>query len=286
MIGQKYLSVFLQFQLIQNMFHNISGEFAALLTAFLWTATALAFESAGKIVGSLAVNIIRLGFATIILAAFNYVTRGLAFPSDATMQSWIYLSLSGLVGFVIGDLCLFQAFVIMGARVSMLIMALAPAFTALIGYVVLGETLTMQSLIAMFITLAGIAMVVLQKSAGSNKSAFKMETTYPVKGLLFALGGAIGQAGGLILSKKGMGDYDAFAATQIRIMAGVVGFFVVIALVGRIHLVRTALKNLMAMKRIAIGSVTGPFLGVSFSLLAIQNTNACSCITHSNCYFY
>ena len=53
-------------------------------------------------------------------------------------------------------------------------------------------------------------------------------------GLLFALGGAIGQAGGLILSKKGMGDYDAFAATQIRIMAGVVGFFVVIALVGRI----------------------------------------------------
>ena len=33
-------------------------------------------------------------------------------------------------------------------------------------------------------------------------------------------------------------------------------------------------KNIPAMKRIFVGSIFGPFLGVSFSLLAVQYTNA------------
>jgi len=84
------------------------GEFAALLTAVFWTVTSMSFESAGKRVGSLAVNLIRLWIALIIYAIYLQVTRGMFLPFDAGAERWIWLGLSGLVGFVIGDLLLFR----------------------------------------------------------------------------------------------------------------------------------------------------------------------------------
>ena len=95
-----------------------------------------------------------------------------------------------------------------------------------------------------------------------------------MQGIFLAFGGALGQAAGLVLSKKGMGDYDAFASSQIRVLTGIVGFTILFFFLKRWKRVGQALQNKPAMKRIALGSVFGPFLGVSFSLLAIQHTQA------------
>ena len=116
-----------------------AGEFTSLLTAMFWTITALAFEAAGKRVGSLAVNILRLIVGFVFISIFTWFYRGYMFPVDAPARTWFYLILSGLAGFVFGDLCLFQSFVVVGARISMLIMALSPPMTALIGWIILGE---------------------------------------------------------------------------------------------------------------------------------------------------
>jgi drug/metabolite transporter (DMT)-like permease len=109
------------------------GELAALGTALCWTITALSFESAGKRIGSLTVNLIRLLMAAVFFALYGWLVRGLAVPTDAGAYAWTWLGLSGLVGFLIGDLLLFQAFVDIGARISMLIYASVPPITALLG---------------------------------------------------------------------------------------------------------------------------------------------------------
>ncbi|MCW0482813.1 DMT family transporter [Gaoshiqia sediminis] len=254
------------------------GEIAALLTAVFWTVTSMAFESAGKKVGSLAVNLIRLVIAFFIYAVYTQVTRGMWFPFDASAESWMWLMLSGLVGFVIGDLLLFQAFVIIGARISMLIMAMTPPFTAFISYFMLGEVLSPMNWLGMAVTLAGISMVILKREnkslQGEEAIRRRLTSAYSLPGILLALGGALGQAAGLVLSKKGMGDYNAFAASQIRVLTGIVGFAVLIFVLKRYGRVWGALKNTSAMKRITLGSFFGPFLGVSFSLLSIQHTKA------------
>jgi len=153
-------------------------------------------------------------------------------------------------------------------------MSLVPPITALIGWITLGEVLSGIEFLGMGITVAGISMVMLSRQNKGNKFSLKKGKMGPVVlGSLLALGGAIGQAAGLVLSKKGMQDMDAFAATQIRIMAGVVGFLVVITLFKRWKQVHAAVKDLKAMKFMTIGSFTGPFLGVSFSLLAVQHTD-------------
>jgi drug/metabolite transporter (DMT)-like permease len=253
---------------------NYFGEIAGLLTAVFWTVTSMAFESAGKKVGSLAVNLIRLVMAFFFIGLYSWIARGFFFPTDATLFQWQWLALSGLVGFVIGDLLLFQAFVVVGARISMLMMSLAPPFAAFVGWLMLGEVLTPKNWLGMAITMAGIIIVILkrEKTELNGSIVRKLKSSYSVPGILLALGGALGQAAGLVLSKKGMGSYDAFSASQIRVLAGIAGFSILFFFMNRWRRVWTALKHISAMKRITLGAFFGPFLGVSFSLLAVQHT--------------
>lgn len=254
------------------MMMDHAGEFAALLTAGFWTVTALAFEAASKKLGSMVVNLLRLIVGFIFLSVFVYFYRGTLLPVDATPQAWFYLSLSGLIGFVFGDLCLFQAFVVIGARVSMLLMALAPPMTAFIGYYVLGEKLAPLSWLGMILTMTGIALVVLKRHTHeeANGGIRGMKLNYPVWGIMLGLGGALGQAAGLVLSKLGMEGYDTFAATQIRVITGIAGFSVLFFIM---RLWRDAFRGLTYRKpmlQLTLGAFFGPFLGVSFSLIAIK----------------
>ncbi len=247
---------------------NYIGEIAALLTAIFWTVTSFAFENASLKIGSLPVNIIRLFMAFIFLSIFTFFYRGLLFPTDATAENWLWLILSGLVGFVFGDLCLFKSYTIIGSRFAMLIMTLAPPIAAISGWIFLKERLSLLNWLGMLLTLGGISLAIFNRNHHDGKIGLKLST----KGLLFAFGGAIGQALGLVLSKIGMKGYDPFASTQIRIIAGIAGFSILVAIMGRWKSVVQSVSNKSAMISTGIGSFFGPFLGVSFSLFSITKT--------------
>lgn len=246
---------------------NYIGELAAVATALFWTITALAFERASLRVGSLATNIIRLFIGFLFLSAFTYFYRNSFFPYDASFYSWFWLILSGFVGFVFGDLFLFKSFTIIGSRFAMLIMTMVPPITALSGWIILGEKLTSMNFVGMFLTIGGISLAIFSRNNANGKLSLKLS----VKGILFAFGGALGQALGLVLSKFGMKSYDPFAATQIRLIAGMFGFTALVTILGQWGSVIKAFSNRQGMTAISLGSFFGPFLGVSFSLLAIQH---------------
>lgn len=255
---------------MDNFISSHIGELAALFTAFCWTITSMSFESAGKKVGSLSVNLIRLIIAFIFLGTYTMISQGHFFPSGAGAHAWFWLSFSGLIGFVIGDLLLFQAFVVIGARISMLIMSLSPPITALFGWIILGEKMTIASTIGMLVTILGIMLVITSRT--SQGQGYKLKFHYPIKGLLLALGGAAGQGLGLVLSKFGMQDLDPFMSTQIRVITGIAGFALIFTFTKNWGKMWQAVQNAPAMARISNGAFFGPFLGVSFSLLAIKHT--------------
>lgn len=246
------------------------GEFAALLTAFFWAITAINFEAASKRVGSLPVNFLRLLIAFFLLGVYLTITNGVFIPFAAPKTVWFWLSLSGIVGFVIGDYCLFQSYVEIGARIAMLIMALVPIITAIIGWLFLDEILMPLQVVAMVLTIGGIVSVIFER----NKENNSITLTHSLKGILLAFGGAIGQAVGLILSKYGMKNYNPFMATQIGVINGTIGFGIILILTGKVKLLRQALRDRKALQKIGIGAFFGPFLGVTFSLYAVQHTAA------------
>ena len=245
------------------------GELFALMVAVFWTVTALAFESAGRRVGSLPVNLIRLVFGFAFLSLLNGAVRGTPFPADASPQNWAWLSLSGMVGFVIGDLLLFKSFTLVGSWFAMLVMTLAPPLAAVFGRIFLGERISALGMGGMALTLLGIALAVFHRDGEGARP----REPRPLLGVLYAFGGAVGQAAGIVLSKHGMGDYPSFAATQIRVIAGIAGFALIVTAAGRWGPVLRAFRDRKGILAILLGSFFGPFLGVSFSLMAIRHTS-------------
>lgn len=244
------------------------GEFASLLVAVFWTITAMAFERASLRIGSLSLNLIRLFIGMVFLTIFSWIHRGIALPVDADLFNWTWLLVSGLVGFVFGDLFLFKSFTLIGSRFAMLIMTLAPLLAALAGWIALDEHLSALNLFGMFLTIFGISLAIFVRK--ENRKGFSMRIS--LKGVLFAFLGAAGQGFGLVISKYGMGDYDPFAATQIRLIAGIAGFAVLTTWMGRWKKIVSAMGDRRGMSATFLGSFFGPFLGVSFSLLAVKYT--------------
>lgn len=242
------------------------GEFSALLVAVFWTISALAFESASRRVGSLSVNLLRLVAGLFFLSILTLIRRGILFPTDASGENWLWLGLSGLVGFVIGDLFLFKSFTVIGSRFAMLIMTLVPPMTAFLGWVILGEQLSILNLAGITLTLTGIGLAIFARTGANEKLTLKLTPS----GILYALGGAVGQALGLVLSKLGLKDYDPFSATQIRVIVGIAGFALLVTGMKRWGGVKSALKDLQGMKALTLGAFFGPFLGVSFSLISVK----------------
>lgn len=243
------------------------GELAALVTAFLWSGTSIAFTEASTRVGSVAVNITRLILAllylsiTIILLNLNlYINSSQIF----------YLSLSGLVGLVFGDGFLFKSFQHIGARLSMLIMSLAPPISAILAYIFLDEIISVWGIIGIIITILGITIVVLQKQENPS-SKYKISRI----GILYAFFGAVGQGTGLILAKLAFnqGEINGFVATFYRMIPAILVLFPLAILIQKsFNPFKVYIKNGKALLYTIVGSIIGPYLGITFSLIAIANT--------------
>lgn len=248
------------------------GELYALGTALCWVFTAVLFTRAGERMGSMVVNLIRMWMAVPMLIVIAWITRGLPWPTDATPHAWWWLTLSGLIGFTFGDLCLFRAFLLLGPRLSTLMMAFAPPLAAIAGWLWLGETLGPWQLLGMLATVLGVTWAILDRTPSANKAGISPKERR--WGVALGFCGALGQAVGLVLSKLGMGDYDAIAANQIRVLGGAVGFSVLFVGLRRWPRVWAGLRDRVGMAYTAGGAVAGPLLGVTLSLLAVQHTEA------------
>lgn len=262
-----------------------TGEIISLAVAVSWTVTAVCFEYAGKRIGALTLNIVRLVMAIIMLAVSLKVTTGSMAPWDAGQEAWLWLILSGLVGYVFGDFCLFNSYLLIGSRFGQLFMTLAPPTAAIAGYTFLGEKMGAHAVIGMLVCILGIGFSIVGKDKERNR---KVGIQLPLKGVLYGIGAGVGQGLGLVLSKIGMNSYLnynppvtsleefmlPFEATQIRAFAGVIGFLIILILKGEIKKLVFAFSDNSAMLTSAVGTFFGPFAGVSLSLMAVQYTSA------------
>jgi drug/metabolite transporter (DMT)-like permease len=253
---------------------SYAGQLAALGTATFWAFAALSFDAAARRIGALSLSLIRLVIAFGFLCLAAWAMRGLPLPLDASPRAWGWLAVSGLIGFTFGDLCLFRAYVMIGPRLSLLMMALAPPLTAVIGWLLLGETLGGRDLLGMVLTVSGIAWAVLERSPRSAAETSNASPRPSLSGLAMGFGGALGQAGGLVLSKVGMGSYDAVAATQVRVLAGILGYALLFLPLRWWPRVGEALRDRRALGFATVGAFFGPFLGVSLSLYAVRRIAA------------
>ena len=254
------------------------GELISIGVAFSWTATALLSEFGSKRLGNLTLNVLRMLLALLFSLVLFWVVMGSPLPPIGSMEACGWMLLSGLVGYVIGDFCLFQCYIIIGSRYGQLFMTLAPLSAALMAWVTLGQQMTMMSIVAMLVTLTGIGISVIGRGE-HHKVSLKL----PTNGVLFAVGAAVCQGVGLVLSKIGMDHYQTtdmpewlipFSANFFRCVAGIIGFMLLLYWREGFAPLRTAMYDRKGLTVATATTIFGPFVGVGFSLMAVQYTDA------------
>lgn len=278
----KYL--FNTFAPLKNHTMHYIGELISIGVAFSWTATALLGEIAGKRLGVFTLNVWRMLLTLLFSAILLYVLTGYPFPLYTNGITWFWLLLSGIVGYVLGDFCLFKSYLSIGSRYGQLFMTIAPMMAALSAWVALGQKLSFQSLLAMIVTLSGIAISVLGRGEGH-----KLSLRLPLSGVLFGIGAGTGQGLGLVLSKIGLDHYQSsvsadllpsmtfvlpFSANFIRCIAGLIGYALVMYFYQGFGKLREGVHDYKGMTAALLTTTFGPFIGVGFSLMAVQYTSA------------
>ena len=271
------------------------GELISLGVAVSWTIAALASEVGSKRLGVFVMNVWRMAVALLFSAILLWLTFGKPYPAYASATTWLWLLGSGVVGYFFGDWCLFNSYLTIGSRMGQLFMTLAPMFTAVAAWVMIGQTLSWLSLLAMCVTLLGIAI-----SVFGHDRDHHMSLNLPLKGILYGIGAAMGQGFGLVLSKIGLDHYThdlshlslitshlslftfpfsldtllPFASNMIRCVAGLLCFTTWLILSGHGGRLRQSLGDRRGLVAMLIAVLSGPFIGVGFSLMAVQYTAA------------
>jgi drug/metabolite transporter (DMT)-like permease len=247
------------------------GEFAAMGTALLWTLSTLVWTSTGRKHGVLPVSFLRLVIACVFLMGYGQLVRGLWLPTDATRHTWLLLGVSGFFGFFLADLCSIKAFVLIGPRLALLIQSLTPPLAVLITWLVQGDQLGPRHGLAMGVTLVGVIWVVLEQP---EQSPHPRKPHHVAWGIVLALLASGGQAVGYVLTKQGLGDYDAVAATFIRIIGALIGYVVLATVLRRWTVIGSTSCQAKPMLLLTLGALIGPFLGVILCMIALRHCQA------------
>lgn len=240
-------------------------------TAFLWTLSMLAWTLAGRRIGSLAVSFLRLLIALLFLIAYGGLIRHRWLPTDADGRTWLLLALSGVAGYFLSDLCAFRALLLIGPRRTLLLQSLSPPTAAIISWVFLGEALSARHWLAMAVTLAGITWVVLERR---ERTELEHSPRQLRLGVLLAVAAAVAQATGMVLSRQGIGNFDAVAATLIRVLGALPGYLVFVTVLRRWPSIFAAVRHTRAMAIVFTGSLIGPLLGVVLCMIALRHCPA------------
>lgn len=256
----------------------------AILAAVLFACSAIFSQQATRIFGSLGANFYRLCGACAILGLITLVS----FPDSVHPELFGWFFLSGIVGFGLGDICMFLAYPRLGSRLCLLIHFAGSTITGALGdWVFIGKGLQWTEAAAALLILSGLAITLLSQPAGRRSGSL-------TAGIIFALLSAVGMGTGTALShlaydksvEMGMlvpGISQAWQRSTAGVLMGGIVFLAVT----------------LAMKRMAVGKpvlpvtptkkprkgcssafwlggtmIFGPVIGVSCYQIAIMKTES------------
>lgn len=245
------------------------GEIAALSAALIWAIASFIYLKLGRRMSPLILNGTKSAIAILLLLVTLWVWQ--ISPAVLTRQALLFLLLSGAIGIGIGDTAFFGSINQLGPRRALLMESLAPPLAALIAVLFLQETLTATAWIGIFLTVGGVAWVVMEQGPAASRQA---RSPHLWRGIGLGFVAALSQASGAVLSRAALVEsgISTLWSTLIRLLAGVL----IIALwLGKQSDELEDLKWLRSPRTLAIVAATAfasTFLGIWLQQTALKFT--------------
>ncbi len=254
-----------------------------LLSELLAISASICIALSGMLVNELKgrVPVLRLARWQMLAATAMTGLASLAVGGWKTIALWQFgfLAASSFFGIIIASTTYFAAIYTAGARNTALLFSLTSPFALLLGYGVLGETITLRQAVGVALVLAGIGMAIggLPGRRGNGAGPDGMTTPtvarVPLAGIALGVVTAFGQALGSLCARPAMAaGAEPFTAMAIR--AGLAAiFFLLLGLTPLPALRQPYRFSPRALTTAVIAAFFGTGLGMSLLMAALARGN-------------
>lgn len=250
------------------------AELSGLVAALCWTISSLMAPGLIQRFGTMRFNTIRIMIASSVLLFICLLTQRF---NASLWQHAELIMLSGVLGIFLGDTMLFTAVHRLGPRRTGVLFATNAPMSILLSWLFLDEHLSLGQLFACGLVLSGVVVAIL---FGKRSSLHAWEQTKGKLsvGILMALGGALGQASGALLSKPALLDgADPIAVSALRVGTGAVALMLAYGLFYRHKQPASAIPFSQLTRRdfLGIGALAtiGMVIGMSVLVWGVGNAN-------------
>lgn len=244
--------------------------FLALIASSLFASASVIFahyaseaSSAWVVAFKNKVGILGFAMATILVGLIKGASS--IVPS---LQSMTCFVASGMMGLMIGDLFLFNAFHRIGSARTLMIFNFQPILMSIGAYFLLGQTLSSGQIIALTFFMSCVFVISYER--------YRTEGSWEVRGILFAFIGVALDCIGIITTRIGFErspEVSPFTANFFRFAGGFIAFLVVSRFYD-FKLVSTfKAMTKQSRKVITVAALSAGFMSLSLWLMAIQVGN-------------
>ena len=248
------------------------GEVFALVCAVMWASAVILYKHAGESMTANTLNLVKNLIGMTLLIPTAFLVEGLSLPV-LSISDWLIVMASGYFGIALADTLYLKTLRLIGASRTAIVASLYSPFVVLFSIAFLGERLVVWQWFGFVMVLAGILVVVYQRSART------IESEQLAKGVLFGASSVLLTAAGVvamkpILSQEQNAD-SFFWLVTLRMVAGVVGMIIYL-LVRReiLSTTRVLLHQPHKWKTIFAASCIGSYLALLFWLAGFKYAEA------------
>ena len=140
------------------------GAVCALLSALVWTLIGVSARALAPYFNALSINMLRSAVGGVLLTGVVLALGRLDTLGAVSLEAWVYLSISVVTAFAIGDTAFFESTKTIGLARAMTISMIYPLIASGLGVWLLGERITTPVAAGTLVTLGGLAVIVSERA--------------------------------------------------------------------------------------------------------------------------
>jgi len=252
------------------------GIVLALSTGFLWAWAPIFWSSAGRRIGAMNVNRLRMLMSAVpatIAAVAVALLNGEPLRPGLGPLKWLLMS--GILHMAVGDFFYYEAIVLLGPRRAIQALTVSPVAGVVVGWIWLNEALSAPVLAGVAMVLGGITYLAWTEGRIQNHDS-REPGRMSAWGMLAAIvaGLCIGVAGVMTRYAYRLGPVDPLVAHSLRLIAGCAALWLFPLLTGGAVNVIRGLAQPKVPLLMTLGTLAGPLVGMFFFVAALKHAPA------------
>jgi drug/metabolite transporter (DMT)-like permease len=192
------------------------GEILALSCAITWAIAVIFFRKAGESVAPVGLNLFKNVLALILFVPTS-LALGIALLPGASINDYLLLLVSGVLGIAISDTLFFKCLNLLGAELTAIVDCLYSPFIIGLSVIFLADKMSTLQIFGVFLIVSAVLGV---SGIGNRKYISRRDL---MLGILFGVLAMASMAVGIVMIKPLLDNSPLLWVVEVRLFAGCVG---------------------------------------------------------------